>query len=184
MVDADRKSSCDTLPHDRLREQGGTKISDGRVRTLIAAGLKPGVMDPGKHWPPEAGTPPGGVLSPLWANISLDPVDHARARAGCERVRAAEDVVIVGRSAAEAQRALTQVRQWTTPAGLPRHPAQTRGVNAPHKGGCDAAGTTVSAAVAGRARRAPRSSKRRCGPRPHARTGTVAKRSFATSTAR
>jgi RNA-directed DNA polymerase len=91
VVDADLQSYFDTIPQERLLEQVRTKSSDGRVHALIEAFLKQGVMDAGKHWTPEEGTPQGGVLSPLLANIYLDPLDHAMAQAGYEMVRYADD---------------------------------------------------------------------------------------------
>jgi RNA-directed DNA polymerase len=65
VVDADVQSYCDTIPQERVRERVRTKSSDGRVLALIEAFLKQGVMDAGKHWLPEEGTPQGGVLTPL-----------------------------------------------------------------------------------------------------------------------
>lgn len=137
VVDADLQSYFDTIPQERLLERVRTKSSDGRVLALIEAFLKQGVMDEGKHWTPEEGTPQGGVLSPLLANLYLDPLDHAVAQAGYEMVRYADDFVILCRSEEEAQRALAQVRHWTTQAGLTLHPDKTRVVNAQHKGGFD-----------------------------------------------
>jgi RNA-directed DNA polymerase len=137
VVDADVQSYFDTIPHERLLERVGTKISDGRVLALVEALLKQGVMDAGKHWLPEEGTPQGGVLSPLLANLYLDPLDHAMAQAGFEMVRYADDFVILCRSEEEAQRALAQVQQWTTQAGLKLHPDKTGLVNAQDKGGFD-----------------------------------------------
>lgn len=137
VVDADLQSYFATIPQERLLEQVRTKISDGKVLTLIEAFLKQGVLEAGKHWTPEAGTPQGGVLSPLLANLSLDPLDHAMAQAGYEMVRYADDFVILCRSEEEAQRALAQVRQWTTQAGLKLHAAKTRLVNAQQTGGFD-----------------------------------------------
>lgn len=137
VVDADVQSYFDTIPQDRLLAQVRTKISDGRVLSLIAAFLEQGVLEAGKHWTPEAGTPQGGVLSPLLANLYLDPLDQLMAQAGYEMVRYADDFVILCRNEEEAQRALEQVRQWTTQAGLKLHADKTRLVNAQHTGGFD-----------------------------------------------
>jgi len=137
VVDADLKSYFDTIPQERLLAQVRTKISDGKVLALLVAFLTQGVMEGGAHWTPEAGTPPGGVLSPLLANLYLDPLDHVMAQAGFAMVRYADDFVILCRSEEEAQRALAQVRQWTTQAGLKLHADKTRLVNAQHTGGFD-----------------------------------------------
>lgn len=137
VVDADLQSYFDTIPQERVLEQVRTKSSDGRVHALIEAVLKHGVMDAGKHWTPEEGTPQGGVLSPLLANSYLDPLDHARAQGGYEMGRYADDFVILCRRAEEAQPALARVRHGTTQAGLKLHPDKTGIVNAQHTGGFD-----------------------------------------------
>jgi len=73
----------------------------------------------------------------LLANLYLDPFDHQMARAGWEMVRYADDFVILCRSEAEAQKALSQVRAWVEEAGLVLHPQKTRIVNAAQPGGFD-----------------------------------------------
>jgi RNA-directed DNA polymerase len=93
VVDADVQSYFDTIPQERLLAQVGTKISDGKLLALIAACLKQGVLDGAKYWSPEAGTPQGGVLSPLLANLYLAPLDQSMAQAGYEMVRYADDCV-------------------------------------------------------------------------------------------
>jgi len=137
IVDADLKSYFDTNPQDRLKERVEEKVSDGRVIGLVEQYLQQQVMDSGKSWTPEAGTPQGAVLSPLLSNIYLDPLDQAMAAAGIEMVRYADDFVILSRSQREAEHALEQVRQWTEQAGLQLHPVKTRIVDATQPGGFD-----------------------------------------------
>ena len=137
VVDADFQSYFDTIPHEQLRERVRTKVSDGKVLELIDAVLKQGVLDEGKHWVPDQGTPQGGVLSPLLSNIYLDPLDHHMARQGYEMVRYADDFVILCRSEAEAQAALRAVEQWTRAAGLTLHSDKTRIVDHTQSGGFD-----------------------------------------------
>jgi RNA-directed DNA polymerase len=137
IVDADLKSYFDTIPQDRLKQRVEEKVSDGRVIGLVEQYLQQQVMDSGKSWTPEAGTPQGAVLSPLLSNIYLDPLDQAMAAAGIERVRYADDFVILSRSQREAEHALEQVRQWTVQAGLALHPVKTRIVDATQPGGFD-----------------------------------------------
>ena len=137
IVDADLKSYFDTIPQDRLIERVEEKVSDGRVIGLVEQYLQQQVMDSGKSWTPEAGTPQGAVLSPLLSNIYLDPLDRAMAAAGIEMVRYADDFVILSRSQREAEQALEQVRQWTGQAGLVLHPVKTRIVDATQPGGFD-----------------------------------------------
>jgi RNA-directed DNA polymerase len=131
------KSYFDTIPQDRLIERVEEKVSDGRVIGLVGQYLQQQVMDSGKSWTPEAGTPQGAVLSPLLSNIYLDPLDRAMAAAGIERVRYADDFVILSRSLREAEHALEQVRHWTVEAGLVLHPVKTRIVDATQPGGFD-----------------------------------------------
>jgi RNA-directed DNA polymerase len=140
VVDADLKSYFDTIPHQRLMERVGEKISDGRVLKLIASYLEQGVMDGLASWTPEEGTPQGAVISPLLSNMSniyLDPLDHLMAARGVEMVRYADDFVILCRSEAEARAALSWVQAWTTANGLTLHPQKTRLVDATIRGGFD-----------------------------------------------
>ncbi len=138
VVDADLKSYFDTIPHERLLALVKAGVADGRALALVESFLRAGVMEESKGWQPtERGTPQGGVISPLLANLYLDPFDHQMARAGWELVRYADDFVILCRSEAEAQAALSQVRDWVKEAGLTLHPEKTRIVNAHARGGFD-----------------------------------------------
>lgn len=137
VVDADLRKYFDTIPHDRLMALIRRKVADGRVLALLEAYLGQGVMDGVAHWVPEEGTPQGAVISPLLANIYLDPLDHLVAGSGLEMVRYADDFVILCRSKAEAQRALALVRQWVEANGLTLHPEKTRIVDAGRRGGFD-----------------------------------------------
>jgi RNA-directed DNA polymerase len=126
VVDADLKSYFDTIPHGRLMSRLRERIADGRVLSLIESFLKAGIMDGLKEWEPEAGAPQGAVLSPLLSNIYLNPLDQQMAAGGQQMVRYADDFVILCRSQAEAEQALTQVRQWCEVEGLTLHPTKTR----------------------------------------------------------
>jgi len=137
VVDADIKSYFDTIPHEMLMERIGRKVSDGRVLELIESFLNQDVMESAKAWTPEEGTPQGAVMSPLLANIYLDPLDHLMEEAGYEMVRYADDFVILCRSQAEAEEALARVRDWMDQAGLKLHPEKTRIVDARERGGFD-----------------------------------------------
>ena len=138
VVDADLKSYFDTIPHDRLLARIQARVADGPVLALVESFLRAGVLAEAKGWQPtERGTPQGGVISPLLANLYLDPFDHEMARTGWELVRYADDFVILCRSEAEAQAALVQVRDWMRAAGLVLHPEKTRIVNAAQPGGFD-----------------------------------------------
>lgn len=138
VVDADLKSYFDTIPHERLLALVQARVADGRVLALVESFLRAGVLEETKGWQPTGqGTPQGGVISPLLANLYLNPFDHEMARAGWELVRYADDFVILCRSEAEAQTALAQVREWVAQAGLVLHPEKTRIVDARQPGGFD-----------------------------------------------
>jgi RNA-directed DNA polymerase len=136
VVDADLKSYFDTIPHDKLLALIRRKVADGRVLKLLEAFLHQGVLDGLEEWTPEEGTPQGAVISPLLANIYLDPLDHHMAEAGFAMVRYADDFVILCRSPQEAHRALQMVQAWTEANGLTLHPTKTRIVNV-HEDGFD-----------------------------------------------
>jgi len=138
VVDADLKSYFDTIPHERLLTLVKQRGADGRVLALVESFLRAGVLEEAKGWQPtEGGTPQGGVISPLLANVYLNPLDHQMAQAGWEMVRYADDFVILSRSEAEAQAALLAVRTWVSEVGLTLHPEQTRIVDARQRGGFD-----------------------------------------------
>ena len=82
VVDADLKSYFDTIPQDRLQTLVKERVADGRVLALVESFLRAGVVEAGKGWKPtESGTPQGGPLSPLLANIYLHWFDHLFQRA-------------------------------------------------------------------------------------------------------
>jgi RNA-directed DNA polymerase len=134
VVDADLKSYFDTIPHDRLMEHIRAKVSDSRVLRLVEQFLEQGVLDGLAEWTPEAGTPQGAVISPLLANIYLNPLDHLLAGAGFAMVRYADDFVILCRSRQDAERALGLVQEWVETNGLTLHPTKTRIVEAANEG--------------------------------------------------
>ncbi len=94
-------------------------------------------LESAKRWTPQRGSPQGAVISPLLSNIYLDGLDHLMAESGVEMVRYADDLVLLCRSEADAQRALDQVKRWTAPAGLTLHPDKTHIVDATQRGGFD-----------------------------------------------
>jgi RNA-directed DNA polymerase len=138
VVDADLKGYFDSIPQDKLMAAVGEHVADGAVLELIQRFLKQGVLESGKGWSPtNQGTPQGGVLSPLLANIYLNPLDHLMARAGWAMIRYADDFIILCQSQEQAQQALQEVRQWVEQAGLTLHPTKTRIVDASQAGGFD-----------------------------------------------
>jgi RNA-directed DNA polymerase len=129
VVDVDIKGYFDTIPHDRLMALVRERIADGRVLGLIEGFLKQGVIEE-TNWQEakEEGTPQGGVISPLLANIYLNPLDWMMAESGYEMVRYADDMVVLCRSQEEATDALNKLKGWMEEAGLTLHPDKTRTV--------------------------------------------------------
>ena len=144
-MEVDIKGYFDALPDDRLMALVREHIADGRVLGLIEGFLKQGVMEgaelaktledmpagePQTESEDEShGTPQGGVISPLLANIYLDPLDWLMAGPGFEMVRYADDMVVLCRSREEAETALEKLREWMAGAGLTLHPDKTRTVD-------------------------------------------------------
>lgn len=138
VVDADLKAYFDTIPQDQLLKRLEEHLADSAVLELIGKMFQQGVLETGKGWQPtEQGTPQGAVVSPLLANIYLNPLDHLMVRQGREMVRYADDFVILCDNQTEAAAVLAQLRQWTEAAGLTLHPAKTRLVDTRQRGGFD-----------------------------------------------
>ena len=128
-------------PRDRLMALVREHIADGRVLGLVEGFLKQGVMEgaelakTGEEPPGDGsedkseGTPQGGVISPLLANIYLDPLDWLMAGSGFEMVRYADDMVVLCHTVGEAETALEKLREWMAGAGLTLHPDKTRTVD-------------------------------------------------------
>lgn len=126
VVDIDIKGYFDSIPQDRLLEKIEKHIADGRVLELIKGFLKAGVMEGMESWEPEEGTPQGGVISPLLANIYLNELDWQMKNAGLEMVRYADDMVVMCADAKKARQALEAVQRWMDEAELTLHPEKTR----------------------------------------------------------
>lgn len=134
VVDADLKAYFDTIPKDSLLDRIGERVSDRGILGLVKKFLEQGVMDGLSEFTPEKGTPQGAVISPLLANLYLNPLDHLMAETGFAMIRYADDFVIMCRSREEADRALAKVKQWVEENGLTLHPTKTKVVNAQEDG--------------------------------------------------
>ncbi len=137
VVDADFQAYFDRIPHAPLRARVASKVSDSRALALVEAFLHQPIFEGLAQWTAETGTPQGAVISPLLANLYLDPLYHAMAAAGFEMVRYADDFVVLCRTADEAQQALALVHRWTEAAGLQLHPEKTQLVDMQQPGGFD-----------------------------------------------
>lgn len=134
VVDADLQSYFDTISHDILLSKVSSLISDGRILKLIAQWLEQPIMEECKEWIPTEGTPQGGVISPLLANIYLHDLDKTLAVAKYKMIRYADDFVILTKSKEEAEEALRIVQKWTTEHKLTLHPEKTKLGNSMEKG--------------------------------------------------
>jgi RNA-directed DNA polymerase len=92
VVDMDLSKCFDTLDHEQIIEKVNRKISDGSVLKLIKQFLKAGIMKNGEYAQTLAGSPQGGVCSPLIANIYLDDFDQKMKAKGIRIVRYADDI--------------------------------------------------------------------------------------------
>jgi RNA-directed DNA polymerase len=114
VVDIDLSKFFDRVNHDRLVSRLMTRIKDRRVITLIRTFLKSGSMNGEVFEQAKEGTPQGGPLSPLLANIVLDELDKELERRGLRFVRYADDVAIYVRTATAAERVKRSVSRFIT----------------------------------------------------------------------
>ena len=109
VLDADISGFFDNLSHKAVMRELSDKVADGNILTLVEKFLRAGVMDGGKFQPTKVGTPQGGVVSPLLANIALNMLDWHLQEHGFEFVRYADDFVVLCHTEQQAKEALDLV---------------------------------------------------------------------------
>ncbi|RTR31453.1 group II intron reverse transcriptase/maturase [Robertmurraya yapensis] len=127
VIDADIKTYFDTIPHEKLIELIKEEVVDSSVLSLLLQFLKSGIFENGVVHESKHGSPQGGVISPLLANIYLHPLDELMTTRGHRLTRYADDFVICCKSRKGAERVLQSIKKLLEEElGLTVHPDKTR----------------------------------------------------------
>jgi len=126
VLDADIKGFFDNIPHEVIMQRVAMEVADGNILGILQRFLTAGVMEDGVFKPTSVGTPQGGVISPLLANIVLNPLDWALEEAGFRFVRYADDFIVLCPNAERAQEARLLVEQTLSGLGLTLSPEKTK----------------------------------------------------------
>ena len=111
VLDADIKGFFDEIPHPLIMDLISREISDGNILSLVRKFLQAGVMEDGKVRPTHKGTPQGGIVSPLIANVVLNHLDWCLEAQGLKFVRYADDFLVFCKSKRQAEKALESVTE-------------------------------------------------------------------------
>lgn len=134
VLEADIESFFDSVDRRQLQQIIGQRVGDGVIRRLIGKWLEAGVMEEGRIYRPDAGTPQGGVISPLLANVYLhevldvwfENVVKPRLKGPAHLVRYADDFVILFEFEEDAHRVKDVLHRRMAKYGLKLHPDKTR----------------------------------------------------------
>jgi RNA-directed DNA polymerase len=127
VLDADIQGFFDNIPHKIIMQMVAAEVADGNILNLVEGFLTAGVMEDGVFKPTTIGTPQGGVISPLLANIVLNHLDWQLHEAGYRFARYADDFVVVCQTKRQAQEALALVQHvLETDLGLKLSPEKTK----------------------------------------------------------
>jgi group II intron reverse transcriptase/maturase len=153
VLDADIRDYFGSIDHAKLLVLVGQRISDRRVLKLLRQWLAAGVMEAGQWTPTMAGTPQGGVISPLLSNIYLHVLDRVwedRCAHLGTLVRYADDFVVLCDTKAQVEEARQRVGTVLTRLGLELHPEKTRQVDLSRgRGGIDFLGCHLRKRMSG-----------------------------------
>jgi RNA-directed DNA polymerase len=141
IIDADLTKYFDTIPHRELMRMVAKRVSDGSILRLIKSWLRAPVVEEDKDGtrrvlPNRCGTPQGGVISPLLANVYLNPLDHGvneKCMGKARMVRYADDFVIVCKPG-RTREVLERTTRWLAAKGLKLNEAKTRLVDIRQEG--------------------------------------------------
>jgi len=149
VLEADIKGFFDTLSHEHMRAFVSKRVRDGVINRMIGKWLKAGIMEAGQLRYPREGTPQGGVVSPLLANIYLHEVldgwfereVRPRMKGRVELIRYADDFVIVFSDVRDAQRVYEVLPQRFSRFGLVLQQSKSRllDFSRPGQGGLESA---------------------------------------------
>ena len=134
VLDVDIKSFFDAIDHGQLRSFLDQRVRDGVLRRMIDKWLKAGVLEEGAVHYPDGGTPQGGVISPLLANVYLhhvvdtwfEAMARPKLRGEAFMVRYADDFVIVCELQGDAEKLMAVLPKRFGKYGLKLHPEKTR----------------------------------------------------------
>jgi group II intron reverse transcriptase/maturase len=132
VLDADIRDYFGSIDHDKLMKLVALRVSDPRVLKLLRQWLTAGVMEDGIVQANVAGTPQGGVISPLLSNIYLSVLDKLWTRHSAPLgtlVRYADDFVVICRTKTACEQAEQRIRVILDRLGLELHPEKTRRVD-------------------------------------------------------
>ena len=135
IYDVDLEKYFETVEHAKLLKLVAQRVSDGRILHVIKQWLSCGYVEDGQHRQSKRGTPQGGVISPLLANIYLNPVDQAFERNGIGNiekgsihiVRYADDILILAQKNLE--RGINLLEHYVDRLGLSLNKEKTRRLN-------------------------------------------------------